>query len=397
VEDLSQTVYLVLGAGIYQGIYLMFPESHPQSRRIGGALAAGCVIAAIIYSRGFTIPSVSALSLAEYCVVALLVAVALTLVPFSRVVLERDASKLAIDLQDWSVLARAKLPRFATPAVLSTEAQRLDAEYKEKFGPRIVRLMKPLIAGDPIYTELRDTWLRAGSKITLDVASSAHLASKFFEKYGNELPIPVSKKWFAEAFVKSVTIYFAVALVLWFALFGLGHVIPAFEGEIIGVQVADTGDAVDLQGHRMNGTAIVLVAGIRNRGQPSALGKWNLTVSVEGTAYPSLAGKTPDVLKLHTNQSTVVYRGGGLDVRALDPIPQGKAIVGVLSFVVLGLSATVVDHPATKLTLTFADASDNQYEISRQLGLQSAPVIVPGVDMDVLPKPEPQPTNGKIN
>jgi hypothetical protein len=138
---------------------------------------------------------------------------------------KRDASRLAPELEDWSILARARLPRFTSAAWRFPEEQQLDAEYTKKFGPRIVQLMKPLIAGDSVYTELRDTWLRAGSKTTLDVASSAHLASKFFEKYGNELPIPISKKWVDKAFVKSVTTYFAGALVLWSALFGLGKVV----------------------------------------------------------------------------------------------------------------------------------------------------------------------------
>jgi hypothetical protein len=148
--------------------------------------------------------------------------------------LRRDAVKITTELEDWSILARAKLPRFTSTAVHSPEAQRLDAEYKEKFGPRIVRLMKPLIAGDSIYIELRDTWLRAGSKVTLDVASSAHLASKFFEKYGNELPIRISNKSVDKSFVKSVTIYFGSALVMWFALFGVTKETPsAVRGPLI--------------------------------------------------------------------------------------------------------------------------------------------------------------------
>jgi hypothetical protein len=226
VGDLSQTVYLFLGAIIYQGIYLFFPESHPQSRRIGAALAAGGVIAAIVYSRGLSIPSISALSLAIYGVVALPISVGLALL--FRVVLKRDASRLVIDLEDWSVLARARLPQFTTSAVISPEAQRLDAEYKEKFGPRIIQLMKPLIADDSAYTELRDTWLRAGSKTTLDVASSAHLASKFFQNYGNRLAAPR----FDKAFVKSVATYFAAALVLWLALFVTGKTVVTEDGSV---------------------------------------------------------------------------------------------------------------------------------------------------------------------
>jgi hypothetical protein len=227
--DVSQIVYLLLGAVIYQGVYLVIPDTHPYARQIGAVSAAAAIVVGIVYSRG-GLPN-SALAVPAffgYCGAALLISVVLALIPFSRISLRREASKLASELEDWSILARVQLPRFTSAAVHSKEAQRLDAEYKEKFGAKIVRLMKPLVASDKIHEDLRDTWLRVPTKTSLDLASTAHLGALFFQKYGSdELPIPISTQRFDRTFIKSTTLYFVGALGFLIVLFIVGEIQPA--------------------------------------------------------------------------------------------------------------------------------------------------------------------------
>src|ERR1700719_3465535 len=180
-------------------MYLMIPDTHSYARHIGAASTAAAIIVGIVYSRGgLPNSALTAPAFIGYCGAALVISVVLALIPFPNFILRREASMLAAELEDWSILARAKLPRFVTAGWRSPEEAQLEAEYKDKFGARIVRLMKPLVAGDKIHEELRDSWLRIPAKTSMNVASTAQFAANFFQKYGgDELPISVSPpRWF---------------------------------------------------------------------------------------------------------------------------------------------------------------------------------------------------------
>ncbi len=386
---------------------IALPMVIPNKRGLGiGILSVAGVAFAIAI--GWSPSNVRPPSLAIFIPVALAgsVIAALSFEWRSDAALKSKLVALSVALREFQVECEARLARASTTTAFADAKKWGTTEFFKRFGSPINQLKDSWSLVVPFGAEYSEMLL--GTHLAKPSAEKlASAASNELSKASERLPNP--KSWIKrKSLLRSLLLCIGLAVVLWIALFVAWKSVTkdqkhpttansTFKGEIIGVQVADTKDSVDLQGHRIYGTAIVLVVGIRNRGQPSALGKWNLTVLIEGTAYPCILGKTPDPFSLHTNQATIVYRGGGLDARTLDPIPQGKAVVGILSFAVLGLSENVVDHPATGLKLTFADASDNQYEISRTLGLQGSPVIVPGIDMDVLPKPEPQPTNGNTN
>ncbi len=204
---------------------IALPMVVPNNRWLGLAMlsvAAGAFAVAI----GWSPSGVQPPSIAVYIPLALVgsVGISLSRRVATELSLRRIAWKMAKELEDWSVLARSNLPQFTRTAVESAEAARRSIEYSEKFGPRIVQLMKPLVKRDRIYMDLRDSFLRVPPKNTLDVASTAWFASSYFARYGEgQLPISLPRQWIDKTIVVPAVLCFGGACLFWLLLFLVAH------------------------------------------------------------------------------------------------------------------------------------------------------------------------------
>lgn len=217
------------GAFLYQGVYVMWPDRRGAFLITFGAI--GLLLTPVMVLpeyRAWAISLIPRDMPRPYFFIPLALAgsvgISISRQLTSDLSLRRTAAKMAIELEDWSVLARSNLPQFSTTAVHSAEAARRDAEYSEKFGPRIVQLMKPLAKRDRIHLDLRDSFLRVPPKNTLDVASTAYFASTYFARYGrDELPIPAPRQWFSRQVLVPASLYFTGACAVWLLMFLFAH------------------------------------------------------------------------------------------------------------------------------------------------------------------------------
>lgn|SRR5208282_1906534 len=224
-----QEVILAVGVAFFaeficQGVYVMWPEG----RRSGiwlitfgtSGLIAMLVLPQWRANAIFWLPT-NVPRLRYFVPFALVGSVAIAIL--RRLAIDRSlkvtASRLAVELERWSTLARASLRKFATRAMKLPEVARFETEYRAKFGDRIIQSMEPLVELDHNYADIRDTWLRMPPK-SGDVASIAERASIFFAHYGKGEDVPIGlRQWFDRALIKSIVIYFIIAGVSWIAVF----------------------------------------------------------------------------------------------------------------------------------------------------------------------------------
>lgn len=134
----------------------------------------------------------------------------------------------------------------------------------------------------------------------------------------------------------------------------------------------------------MSGTAITVLASIRNLGTPSIVEGWALSVSVPGA--PPMAGRhqaIPETLNLERPDGPpLVVRGRDAlyDKTTLSPVGQGNMQRGYLLFLLERVDMTAIYRPGTRIILTYKDVTGKSYVIEKALlGQTSEPSYLPGL------------------
>jgi hypothetical protein len=216
----DQTLFwLVIGAFMYQGAYLVFPDTARWRRTTGALLLTASTIVAIVHVHGWpAVPIFAAPSVAEYSGLAMVVAIAFSAMSKLRedLLLKRRAKELGNRIRDYALTRPARFWPYS-PAQETAEHRRWRAEYIEKFAVDARRVNQGFVQRGLSHEGIDDAWMGARETSDLDVPTLADLGSRFFINFSRELPRP--KAWFDRKFAIAVTGCFLLAEALWVALF----------------------------------------------------------------------------------------------------------------------------------------------------------------------------------
>ena len=209
---------------LFQGVYLLTPESSQWRRPMAvGLILAAVAIAVAIYGPVFSAPVVSLPSPLPFTMVALAAsAIAAGLHRYrGRAVLTRSALALADRLDDFAQISRARLGSpFSLPhAEKEIKERSVHEEYITTFATDIRRIHRALTVNNEAFADLLDTMLGSGPNRTLKmpglaiwVAKTLRLEATLLKRPRIDLRLPTT-----------FGAYLCLAIVLWLALSFAAH------------------------------------------------------------------------------------------------------------------------------------------------------------------------------
>ena len=216
---MDQVIYLLLGAGIYEGVYLIFPEDHPYRRQIGAALIAVCVVGWLAYSRELPTPKVSVPSVVVYFGTAF--ALSLSAAGLHRwrqnTLVPRNALKVAARLDDFVQMCQGRLGNTyrLSHAELNAKQLAFHDEYLDSYGEDIRGIHRKLTAKNPVFADLLDTMLGSLPTRTIQQPALAKWVANLLRNEAKMFP----QSWLAWSVLATFGAYFLSASLLWLALF----------------------------------------------------------------------------------------------------------------------------------------------------------------------------------
>ncbi len=236
---MDQVIYLLLGAGIYEGVYLIFPEDHPNRRQMGAALVAVCVLGWLAYSNELSAPKISVPSVVTYFGAALTLSVLAAGLHRWREDLRvrQSALDLAARIDDFAQVCDAKIGSpFAVPhAELESKQRMLRDEYVNTFSKSTVigetagevYVRHPVTAATAVKVAgvvIRDVvaGVRGDTGTAIAACKLPGLATWVAKTLRLEITLRKGS-WLDARFLKTFGAYFLSASLLWLALFALAH------------------------------------------------------------------------------------------------------------------------------------------------------------------------------
>jgi len=206
---------------IFQGVYLLFPDSAPWSRVTGGVLVAAGVVAAIIYARGM--PALLAPSPVKFFIIALMISLlaAVSQRYFSNILVCRRGGALANKLDDFAQISQARLGHKLGLYTSEEEAKQheLHDEYLSRFGEDIRSVHRSLTSQNRTLADLLDSMLGSLPTRTLRLPELAKWTANILRRDVENHP----RFWIDKRLFVTGAIYIGSATMLWLALFLLGN------------------------------------------------------------------------------------------------------------------------------------------------------------------------------
>jgi hypothetical protein len=222
-NSVDQVIYLLLGAGIYEGVYLIFPEDHPYRRQIGAVLIVACVVGWLAYSRELSIPKIYAPSVVAYFGTASALSISAVALHRwrERTQVRQGAPSLAARLDGFAQICLAKLgsPFSLTHAEREIKERALRDEYVDTFAKEIRQVHRAMTINNEPFADLLDTMIGATPNPAFKLPGLATWVAKTLRL---ETTLD-RRRWIDCRALITFGTYLSLAGVLWFALWIASH------------------------------------------------------------------------------------------------------------------------------------------------------------------------------